>query len=497
MNILIVGNGFDLSHYLPTKYDHFMDVMKAIEEKQTGGKINDLSIHTVDEWIFELDKMFEKRKEHNEPNYQMNFDELFSRTRDPNFIEKTKEFYLTEQIQLSAKDVLKLQYRLELNCWYQYFKKHVNDVKTWIDFEQKIENALTLAFKVIKKIHLKFEKYGKIDTTVRNLTKTTSDKEDEKIYISELDIDLLIKLGLFKLNNDYGKVANSDFGSIADSRKGFINDNWFYVKGKTEYGFSSEKYISYLNGQLDEFIEIFNQYLELIVSQLESKNQFKIDADDWIFPKIIYSFNYTNTYKKVYQHKKAEIEFLHGSHGDKQNIVLGISDIEDNSLKNLKAYGFTKYHQKLFKDTDYLFLDNFIKESKIRHENYDIKKDLPDSEFQPSNGFSSTAKKDALSKLRSELNPEMNISIWGHSLDVSDKDYIKDLFSLNDDIDRNVRVVIYFFDKNAKFALLNNLLAILGKNKVEDWMKSKWLKFKENPKIVMENAITLEDLPKM
>ncbi|HAV3447557.1 TPA: hypothetical protein JIE24_001087, partial [Acinetobacter baumannii] len=24
MNILIVGNGFDLSHYLPTKYDHFM-----------------------------------------------------------------------------------------------------------------------------------------------------------------------------------------------------------------------------------------------------------------------------------------------------------------------------------------------------------------------------------------------------------------------------------------------------------------------------------------
>ncbi len=36
MNILIVGNGFDLSHYLPTKYDHFMDVMGAIEDKNTG-----------------------------------------------------------------------------------------------------------------------------------------------------------------------------------------------------------------------------------------------------------------------------------------------------------------------------------------------------------------------------------------------------------------------------------------------------------------------------
>ena len=31
MNILIVGNGFDLSHYLPTKYDHFMIAMGAIE----------------------------------------------------------------------------------------------------------------------------------------------------------------------------------------------------------------------------------------------------------------------------------------------------------------------------------------------------------------------------------------------------------------------------------------------------------------------------------
>lgn len=32
--------------------------------------------------------------------------------------------------------------------------------------------------------------------------------------------------------------------------------------------------------------------------------------------------------------------------------------------------------------------------------------------------------------------------------------------------------------------------------RVEHWMKNKWLQFKENPKIVPENAITLEDLPK-
>lgn len=84
-------------------------------------------------------------------------------------------------------------------------------------------------------------------------------------------------------------------------------------------------------------------------------------------------------------------------------------------------------------------------------------------------------------EVESKLN--INISIWGHSLDYSDRDYIIDLFSLNDDMDRNVRVTVYYFDKLAKFSLLNNLLAILDKDKVEQWMKKGWLKFKLNPEI--------------
>ena len=85
----------------------------------------------------------------------------------------------------------------------------------------------------------------------------------------------------------------------------------------------------------------------------------------------------------------------------------------------------------------------------------------------------------------------------GHSLDVSDRDYIVDLFSLNDGMDRNVRVTIYYFDKNAKFMLLNNLLAILEKDKVEQWMKNKWLKFEPNPNIVELNNIDPVELPKI
>lgn len=85
----------------------------------------------------------------------------------------------------------------------------------------------------------------------------------------------------------------------------------------------------------------------------------------------------------------------------------------------------------------------------------------------------------------------LNFKIWGHSLDISDKDYLLDLFSLNDDFDRNVRVTVYYFDRSAKFALLNNLLSILEKDKVEHWMKNKWLTFEPNPEIRFTDDVPL------
>ncbi|WP_052257153.1 AbiH family protein [Flavobacterium sp. AED] len=42
--ILITGNGFDLFHHLPTKYGHFMSIMKAIEENNFS-KIFHLKIY--------------------------------------------------------------------------------------------------------------------------------------------------------------------------------------------------------------------------------------------------------------------------------------------------------------------------------------------------------------------------------------------------------------------------------------------------------------------
>src|SRR5690606_12054116 len=93
-------------------------------------------------------------------------------------------------------------------------------------------------------------------------------------------------------------------------------------------------------------------------------------------------------------------------------LVLGISDLNASFLKKYKAYGFTKYHQKLLKKTDYIFLkfnEKIVKNS-LQWNLWDIKRFSVES---------------------LEVNHRTNIFIWGHSLDISDDVYISEVFSLN------------------------------------------------------------------
>lgn len=462
MNILIVGNGFDLSHYLPTKYDHFMDVMSEIEGKNTGGKVPDLTIHTVKEWMDLLDDMFERKKDEPPLNYQMNFDELFSKTRDPNFIEKTKEFYLTDSILLSAQDVIKAQYRLSLNCWYQYFKNHVEEIKTWIDFEQKIDECLQVVNNLFEINNKNYEKQGWQNLAIRHDRKN----EESFMFLSKKNCEILNFFGL--VQNLHDLEQDADFSQYSDLGASYVINKCYLYSNDANHNLNYQDIIHKLYLELEEFIDIFNFYLIEIVDNFIPVEQLEIVHSDFDFINKIYSFNYTNTYEKFYG-KTKDIEFLHGSSGETQNIVLGISELHAESLKKLKAYGFTKYHQKLLKQTDYLFLDDST--------------DLVQEICSSSNYLDSGT--------------PFNFYIWGHSLDSSDEQYIRELFSFNKGSDQNVRVIILYFNKQANFELLANLLHVLGKEKVETWMKKGWLKFEKNPNIVKLNNIQSVELPKI
>lgn len=115
--IFVLGNGFDLAHYLPTAYVHFMDAMRVVESS--------------------------------EENTELGFDDLFHKyiagecsDREKDFFTKTRELYKTDDLTLSIDIVNDLQEKLINNGWFQHFKHHLTDVDTWIDFENEIENVL-------------------------------------------------------------------------------------------------------------------------------------------------------------------------------------------------------------------------------------------------------------------------------------------------------------------------------------------------------------------
>lgn len=207
--------------------------------------------------------------------------------------------------------------------------------------------------------------------------------------------------------------------------------------------------ISELEFYLNDFIYIFKWYLQEVIQKLEPINVFdpsvfKFELDDLL----VMSFNYTSTLSHFYS-SVAKVEYIHGKVN--KEIVLGIPDLKNEFLRKFKNYSFTKYHQKLLKDTDYLFLEENKKINNILESN-------------------------AIGKRR------INIYIWGHSLAESDESYIREIFSLNRKANVECCVTV-FFHKNDAPTLLNNLLAILDKEKVEKWMKKGWLRFEENPKI--------------
>ena len=164
MNILIVGNGFDLSHYLPTKYDHFMVAMEAIEN-------------------WDMSKG------------EMNFDDLFSALyeKEDYFFGYTKAMYKTDEIKMSVDQIKDLQEQLKDNVWYQYFSDHVKEVKTWIDFETKIEEALEIVCDFMDEIEI----YSNKNNSLEKIISFLEGGKAKDYFLSQKSIRVL---GLLKID---------------------------------------------------------------------------------------------------------------------------------------------------------------------------------------------------------------------------------------------------------------------------------------------------------
>lgn len=204
--ILITGNGFDLFHYLPTKYHHFISIMKTIENQN------------YDRMLF-FEDIFGK-------SFKVDF---------PNDFNLIVENYNTDEFIFDFNKVNELSNLLNVNPWYKYFK-NVLEVDTWIDFEIEIEvvlNQLSI-----------FKKY-----------------DDKSIIRNNRFRDPLMKETDFDLFDLIKHQASSSFTineKYINNRKGSID----IKKVLEDLAISFEDFIVIFNRYLVDIVSVFYSHIK-------------------------------------------------------------------------------------------------------------------------------------------------------------------------------------------------------------------------------------------
>ena len=203
---------------------------------------------------------------------------------------------------------------------------------------------------------------------------------------------------------------------------------------------------------LNKLIRALELYLCAFVSNIKNI-EILPDIKNIYFHKIL-SFNYTDTYKKIYAPKGfAEYDYIHGkaeraNSFDTNNMVLGIDEYltKERRNKEIEFIEFKKYYQRIYKGTGCEYKDWIYK---IRESCKSIELKLR-AEYPaqiPFIKFTNDARHD--------------LYIFGHSLDVTDKDILRDLI-IND----NVYTTIFYFNKNDLGSKIANLVKVIGQDEL-------------------------------
>lgn len=378
-NILIIGNGFDLYHDLPTKYIDFLSFAKN--------------------W-----SSFYSTYQDGQHNYQQGLTKRKITNWDPDNMSYFADYYHSD---INEKNVTYLEKNLNRNLWIQFFNSINYEKEGWIDFEQEIEAAL---FEIEQLFELDFRDTNGKDfyQEQRNLAVKFTPIEKHKDYYS----------GFYGDRNE-----NTVYSQVCVKTK----------KAKREL---KELIIKTMHSELDSLKECFKIYLKEFVNRLPiQKNPF--------FEKIkinkVLNFNYTDTYKRIYEEENQKIDEIH-IHGDidNNNMVLGIRDdfMESQSLDYIK---FSKYYQRIvFK------LPGNLKEW---------------STFIDTSGVFISPK----------------IYVFGHSLDKTDKGILDYFLNSKDDY----QIIILYVAKYGFGQQVKNLVDMFGRETIISKVATGIIEFKD------------------
>lgn len=416
MNILLIGNGFDLAHGLPTYYNDFLGFCQGTRR-----------IYNSDRYVSSIDynKKLESWVKNNENKNILSdaFDKricMENNENGTNDIEVTTPNATLEELYTHLKD----------NTWLNYFwdclsNKEIGD--NWIDFESEIS-------KVIQALN------------------------EER---------LRVKAGVSVTNDK--RVKSEILTSICKKAEKLTTDS------DCRDVISIDKFTDFLNTDLERLIRALEIYIAEFVCSI-TVNEKCADIEK-LNPDHVLSFNYTDTYERIYgKEKKIEYDYIHGkaeinNNVTSSNLVLGIDEyLEDESKdKKLEFLTFKKFYQRIYKSTGNAYLnwvdeikDGYADFLKIKSDaNARIVQSLKDGSF---NSYPNE-KKDCMELLNAEC-PQHKLYIFGHSLDMTDRDILK-LFICNE----NVQTKIYYYrenvdDKKTLGKLIRNLIHIMGQDEL-------------------------------
>lgn len=246
----------------------------------------------------------------------------------------------------------------------------------------------------------------------------------------------------YKGENEYtiiNKIQSKSSHYFKNSLSPFISGTF----GVNFYKYIKEKYdtsIKTLEKDLNELTDMLRDYLlEQDISNLTKTKD--ISDIDYKITHVL-SFNYTDTFRQLYSDiDDDKIDFIHGSL-NKNNLVLGINETltEDTANKIVDTVYFKKYFQRIYKKTDYKYIDW------LDHVNFDT------------------------------------VYIHGHSLDESDKEILEKI--INSVLKKDTSTVkIFYYDEKHYRQEVTNLIKVLGKDVFQKYyFQNRIIFIKQTPK---------------
>lgn len=305
--VLIIGNGFDIAHNLPTRYSdflHFCDCFMQIFSLEESADLDSYKtkINSVDYKLYRMEL----------------YDDLYDIVRDRKYrIESGKKI-----VYIDNNPILEKIYNdLATNIWYKYFddiyKKNYIKGQNWIDFEREIRDIICYIDKNTPDLNTIFDNLYQKAIHER-------DRNEKAVMFLEI----------------------SDTAKDKKLRKG---------------SYLITRFITLIFNDLRDLTEALEIYLGYFVSKLKVS---KLKDIQNINPDYVVSFNYTDTFQRTYQ-KKTDICYIHGNCRDidtdkndfitkECNLVMGIDEyLDDNERNENNRFAiFKKFVQRIRNHND-------------------------------------------------------------------------------------------------------------------------------------------------